>query len=97
MLDASLSIVTRLNMFINPVAVIAVICVGYIIGLGVYRLWLSPIASFPGPKLAALTGWYECYYDVICNGSYLYKIEKMHRQFGEQLQPDSENRCGMMG
>ncbi|MCJ1469746.1 hypothetical protein MMC07_008388 [Pseudocyphellaria aurata] len=69
-------------MFASPVALIVGICICYIIGLGVYRLWLSPIASFPGPKLAALTGWYEFYYDVIFNGSYLYKIEEMHRQFG---------------
>lgn len=72
-------------MFTSPVAVIAVVCLSYIIVLGVYRLWLSPIASFPGPKLAALTGWYEFYYDVILNGSYFHQIEEMHRQFGEPL------------
>jgi hypothetical protein len=27
----------------------------YIIGVAIYRLYLSPIAKFPGPKLAALT------------------------------------------
>lgn len=83
-------------MFTNAVALIAVICICYIIGLGVYRLWLSPIASFPGPKLAALTGWYEFYYDVIFNGSYLYKIEEMHRQFGEELTPGSQHRDDYM-
>ena len=31
----------------------------------VYRFYLSPLASIPGPSLAALTGAYEMYYDLI--------------------------------
>ena len=48
----------------------------------VYRLYLSPIASFPGPKLAGLTLWYEFYYDVIKRGKYLFKIRELHQQYG---------------
>ncbi|CAG7561048.1 unnamed protein product [Fusarium equiseti] len=48
----------------------------------IYRLYLSPIAGVPGPKLAALTFFYEFYYDAICRGRFLWKIQELHRQYG---------------
>ena len=48
----------------------------------IYRLYFSPIARFPGPKLAALTFWYEFYYDVIKRGKYTWEIGKMHEKYG---------------
>jgi len=54
----------------------------YVITGGIYSLYLSPLSKFPGPKLAALTLWYEFYYDVIRNGKYLWEIEKMHEKYG---------------
>ena len=47
------------------------------------RLYLSPIARFPGRKLAALTFWYEFYFDVIKRGSYVWEIRKMHETYGD--------------
>jgi hypothetical protein len=47
-----------------------------------WRLLWSPLAKFPGPKLAAVTLWYEFYYDVIKNGRYMWEIEKMHTKYG---------------
>lgn len=47
-----------------------------------YRLYFSPIAHFPGRKLAALTFWYEFYFDVIKRGSYVWEIQKMHETYG---------------
>lgn len=44
----------------------------------IYRLYLSPVARFPGSRLAALTLWYEIYYDVVRRGSYVWKIQRMH-------------------
>ncbi|KAL2868567.1 cytochrome P450 [Aspergillus lucknowensis] len=54
----------------------------YCLGICVKRLYFSPIANFPGPKLAAVTFWNEFYYDVIQRGQYFRQIEKMHQQYG---------------
>lgn len=54
----------------------------YILSVVIYRLYLSPVAKFPGRKLAALTFWYEFYYDVFKHGSYVWEIQKMHEEFG---------------
>lgn len=54
----------------------------YLGSLAFYRLFLDPLAKFPGPKLAALTRWYEGYYDVIRNGQYTFKIAELHKTYG---------------
>jgi hypothetical protein len=54
----------------------------YLIALAVYRLLLSPLAKFPGPKLAALTSWYEFYHDVVRHGKYTFEIADMHKNYG---------------
>lgn len=51
-------------------------------GLAIYRLFLSPLARFPGPKLAALTGWYEVYFDCFKRGRFWVEIEEMHKKYG---------------
>ncbi|MCJ1359966.1 MAG: hypothetical protein MMC33_009969 [Icmadophila ericetorum] len=48
----------------------------------VYRLYLSPIAHFPGPWYAAATMWYEFYWDVIKRGRYEWKIVEFHERYG---------------
>jgi hypothetical protein len=61
------------------VAALILLCT---IAVGIYRLWLSPIADFPGPRLAALTFWYEGYYDVVRDGQYSFKIQELHDTYG---------------
>ncbi|KAJ5726581.1 cytochrome P450 [Penicillium malachiteum] len=48
----------------------------------IWRLYLSPLAAFPGPKIVALTSWVEFYHDVVKKGTYMWEIEKMHQKYG---------------
>ncbi|KAI1419240.1 cytochrome P450 [Xylaria sp. FL1777] len=56
--------------------------IAFAIAQAFHRLFFHPLARFPGPKLAAITRWYEAYYDVIQNGQYTFKIAKMHKEYG---------------
>ncbi|KAF4636899.1 hypothetical protein G7Y89_g1175 [Cudoniella acicularis] len=46
------------------------------------RLYFHPLAHIPGPNLAALTWWYEVYFDIIQPGQYVFKIQELHKQYG---------------
>lgn len=46
-----------------------------------YRLLLHPLAKFPGPKLAALTSWYEAFYDVT-GGRFPDVLTELHEIYG---------------
>lgn len=61
---------------------LTVVAVIYTVVLVIYRLFLSPLANVPGPKIAAATGWYESYYDCLRAGTYMFEIERMHKLFG---------------
>ncbi|KAI1295181.1 trichodiene oxygenase [Xylaria venustula] len=54
----------------------------YLAGIIFYRLTLHPLSRFPGPKLAAITRWYEAYYDVILDGQYTSRIKELHEKYG---------------
>lgn len=62
--------------------VAAVATIFYATLILLYRLFLHPLAHFPGPKLAAITQWYEGYYDCIKGGRYTFKIAEMHKKYG---------------
>ena len=51
--------------------------------LSIYRLFFHKLAGFPGPRLAALTYWFEFYYDVYPQKHrYAWKIRELHEQYG---------------
>ncbi|KAL4934335.1 cytochrome P450 [Aspergillus undulatus] len=54
----------------------------FLLARAIYRLYFHPLSHIPGPKLAAISGLYEFYYDVCRSGRFLFQIEKMHRKYG---------------
>lgn len=65
-----------------PIQIVAIVVACYTLYGAIHRLYFSPVASFPGPKLAALTFWYEIYYDIIKHGRYTWKIMELHKHYG---------------
>ncbi|KAI9727459.1 MAG: hypothetical protein M1828_006401 [Chrysothrix sp. TS-e1954] len=54
----------------------------YVLVGSFYRLYLSPLAKFPGRKMSILTLWYEFYYQAIKGGKFIWEVEKMHQEYG---------------
>jgi cytochrome P450 len=66
----------------SAIALAATVAVLYTVCLAVYRLYFHPLSKFPGSKFAALTLWYEFYYDVVKRGQHIWQIEAMHKRYG---------------
>ena len=64
-------------------AIMIIICVIWIVATTLYRLYISPLSRFPGPRLAALTSWYEFYHDCLKRGRFTWEIKRMHDQYGQ--------------
>jgi hypothetical protein len=69
------------------VAALLLTWLAYGVVLAIYRLYFSPLAKFPGPKLAALSRWYEFYYEVFKQGYYTFRIREMHQKYGKKEYP----------
>lgn len=78
----SIVLIVLETMFSHPTVALSVVFIFSWTWLAIKRLYLSPIAHIPGPKLAALTQWYESYYDIWLGGQYTFRILEMHREYG---------------
>ncbi|TVY33645.1 Cytochrome P450 monooxygenase [Lachnellula subtilissima] len=67
----------------------------------VRRVYIHPLAHIPGPRLAAITWWYEFYFDVIQPSIFVFKIQELHKQYGPiiRITPDEIhiNDVGFLG
>lgn len=70
----------------TAVAVVLSAIAAALVASVVHRLYFHPLSEFPGPKLAALTTWYEGYYDIVHRGRYLWEMEKMHKKYGKHVE-----------
>ncbi|KAJ8129175.1 hypothetical protein O1611_g4459 [Lasiodiplodia mahajangana] len=62
----------------------------YFAGLVIYRLYFHPLSHFPGPKLAAATGWYEFYFQYWLDGQYIFETERMVKKYGPVIRVNPE-------
>ncbi|KAL4256656.1 cytochrome P450 family protein [Pleurotus pulmonarius] len=46
------------------------------------RLYAHPLSAFKGPRLAAITRWYQGYYDIIKHGGLLRQVNYLHELYG---------------
>ncbi len=64
-----------------------VLVLSYLLLQAIYRLYWSPLARFPGPRLAAISFAYEFYFDVWRPGMFIWEIERLHQVYGGDNYP----------
>lgn len=72
---------------LETAGLITILGVVFATALAIYRITWHPLAKFPGPKLAAVTGWYETYYDCFLLGKFSNHLDEMHSRYGRPCQP----------
>ena len=61
----------------------------FIAVLFVQRLYWHPLSKFPGPRLAAITGWYEAYHEAVLGGTFVRKYSMWHQRYGDHYKAPS--------
>jgi hypothetical protein len=58
----------------------------YCVLLSRHHLYFHPLSKFPSPRLAALTKWYELYYDLFKDhgGQFMWQVQELHRRYGHR-------------
>ncbi|CAO2655658.1 Nn.00g044610.m01.CDS01 [Neocucurbitaria sp. VM-36] len=70
----------------------------YILTKALYRLYFHPLASFPGPRLAAATTLYNAYYDILTPGL-VKRLPELHKKYGPiiRIQPNELHVADLEG
>ena len=84
-LDSYLNLMIVRNITLREIvlAIVAAYTISIVVE-GIRRVWFHPLSKYPGPRLAALTLWWQCYYDVFLNGGgqLLAYLEPLHEKYG---------------
>ncbi|KAM0801931.1 cytochrome P450 [Usnea florida] len=70
------------NHVVQPFGGLICIYICYSFFLVAQRLFFHPLRKFPGPRLAAITGWYETYHEAVLGGTFVKQYGRWHKQFG---------------
>ncbi|KAI0517899.1 putative benzoate 4-monooxygenase cytochrome P450 [Xylaria bambusicola] len=65
----------------NLLVGLAIFVFSYTLVVSISRLYFSPLSRFPGPKIAAVTSWYETFFDLSTN-NFPEILEQMHQRYG---------------
>jgi hypothetical protein len=49
------------------------------------QLWLHPLASFKGPRIAAVTTKWKAFIECVLNQSFCHKLQELHAQYGTTM------------
>jgi hypothetical protein len=66
---------------VTTTALIALVAAALVYRI-VSTLFLHPLSAIPGPKYAAITHYYQFYYDVIKRGRFPWKLKQLHATYG---------------
>lgn len=63
------------------------VAITYLSVVANYRLFFHPLANVPGPRIAALTIWWEVYENVWKGGNLPFKLKRLHEIYGPVTSP----------
>lgn len=69
----------------SVIPLLASLSIAYLLAKAIYNVYFHPLASFPGPRITAVTKLYGMYYDMIKDdhgGRWSRKIYELHQQYG---------------
>lgn len=78
-----LALLRDTTFYFSPLLTVAVAAFTFLfLAKYIYRVTFHPLASFPGPRLAALTSLYGASYDLHPNRSYCKQLPALHDRYG---------------